>query len=525
MNIIMKVFLITMGVIFMSVKGVFANPVEEQVIAPFGASIFEAPSSSNAAAITDPYRQIGYGDRLLVRMWGGTEYEQILMVDAEGRIFIPQVGPVLVAGKPLSDAQQSIKSAVGKIYKDNVSVHATLAEINPISVFVTGNVVFPGRYEGSQSDTILDYIVRAGGIRPLSGSYRDIKIKRATYVEAEYDFYDFILNGDMLEYDFRHGDTIVVGDKDFSVSVSGGAQNDNIFEFLSDDIDGADILDRARPDNGISHAMVTRTTGVNDKDIYLTLEDFASFDMADGDLVTFRRDTVSDTISVRIDGEVAGQKTYSLKKGASLKQLLSFVAVDAKIVNLKAVHIERPSVAIEQKKALEQNLMRLQQAALTQRSASGSQAQIRAAEADMITAFTQSAREAEFSGKVTISRHGEVSDIVLQDGDTIIVPRKSDVVLVSGEVLMTNAILYEPGLRVKDYVAMSGGLTNNSDPDRFVINHQDGSSSIASADTKVKNGDQILAMPKVDNKNLALAKDVVGIMYQIAMGTRAIVSP
>ncbi len=491
---------------------------------PFGSSIFNATASTNASSITDPNRLIGYGDRMLLRMWGALEYEKIIMVDAEGRIFIPQVGPVAVAQKNLSEAQEAIKSAVSQVYRNNVSVHATLADVNPISVYVTGDVTHPGRYEGTQSDTVLEYIIKSGGIRPNSGSYRKVEIRRKARLEAEYDFYDFIMRGDMLAFDFQHGDTIVVKPIGFTVSVLNGAQNRNSFEFTSNDVIGLDLINQARPDVGTSHVLISRQNGEEDNDVYLTIEDFEGYDLHNGDSIIFKRDTNSNTISVSIRGEVEGQKTFALKKGASLKQLLSFIPVDSQSANISAIHIERPSVAMEQQKAFQQSLMRLQQSALTNRSATGSQAQIKAAEADMIQAFTMSSKDATFDGAVAVSRKGKVSDIVLQDGDTIVIPRKSDVILVNGEVMMTNAILFEPGLRVKDYIMMAGGLTRNSDPDNFVVNHANGSSTIATADTRIIDGDQILAMPKIDNKNLALAKEVVGIMYQLAMGARAATS-
>lgn len=487
--------------------------------APFGQSIFEMAPNANAAAISDPSRLVGYGDRILLRMWGALDFEKIIMVDAEGTIFIPQVGPVKVANKVMSEVQASVSAAVSRVYRENVSVHASLADVNPISVFVTGNVAHPGRYEGTQTDTVLDYIVRAGGITPQAGSYRDIDIKRNTFLDAEYDFYDFILNGDMLGYSFQNGDTIIVRPVGHAVSVLGGTRHNATFELLGDGIKGRDLVKMSTPLPGTSHVLVSRKTSEADKEVYLTLADFESFDLKGGDVVTFKRDAAPATINISIEGEVNGQKTYALKRGASLKQLLSFVSVDPALVDLKSVHIERPSVALEQKRAMEDGLRRLQQEALTQRSMSGAEASVRAAEADMIAAFVESASKMEFEGKVVVARGGEVSDIILQDGDRVVVPRKSDVIYLNGEVMMSNAILYEPGLRVKDYVTMAGGLSANADPDRFVIKHANGAASEANAETVVRNGDRVIAMPKADNKTVLRSKEMIGILYQLAIGT------
>jgi protein involved in polysaccharide export with SLBB domain len=490
------------------------------VPAPFGHTLFEGRPSASAAAISDPSRLIGYGDRLLLRMWGALEYEKIIMVDAEGRIFIPEVGPVTVANKIMKEAQVSVSSAVSGVYRENVNVHVSLADVNPISVFVMGNVLHPGRYEGGQTDTVLDYIIRAGGIVGQAGSYRDIDIKRNTFLDAEYDFYDLLLNGDMLGYSFQNGDTIVVRPIGDTVAVMGGTRHDASFEMENGRLRGSDLVAMSAPLPGTSHVRVARSAADADKEIYVTLDDFLELELQGGDRVTFQRDAASASIGVTIEGDVEGRKTYVLKRGASLKELLSFVAVDAGTVDLKSVHIERPSVAQEQKRAMQESLRRLQQDVLSQRSMTGTEASVRAAEAELVQAFVESAASMEFEGKVVLAREGEVSDIRLQDGDRVIIPRKSDVVYLNGEVVLGgNAILFEPGLRVKDYVQMAGGLTANADPERFVISHANGSASISGADAVVRNGDRVIAMPKVDNKTVLRSKEMIGILYQLAIGT------
>ncbi|WP_198014638.1 polysaccharide biosynthesis/export family protein [Salipiger mucosus] len=500
------------------------GPEQNTRIEPFGASLFRATPPGPGSAITDPNRLVSFGDRILLRIWGAQQFENLIMVDAEGNVFIPEVGPVDVAGKRMSEAQASIKAAVRDVYRDNVSVYATLADVNPISVYVTGNVAHPGRFEGTQSDTVLDYIIKAGGIHPASGSYRDVKIKRDTFVKASYDFYEFMKNGEMAEFDFRTGDTIIVDDRMPSVTVARGARNTNIFEFPGKRLSGSALIETADPQPGTTHALVRRPGQDGSEDIYLRKADFASFDLQDGDEVFFTRDARSDTVSVALKGAVEGQKNYALKKGASLKQLLSFVSIDPSVALPKAVHIERASVAAKQKRALDQSLRQLQKSATT-RSRTGATATIRANEARMVQGFVETASQVTFPGKIVLSRGGEVSDIILKDGDRIVIPEKSDVVTVSGEVMISNAFVFEPGLRVKDYVAMAGGLTANGDDERFIVNHPNGSSEILSPDDRIRNGDEIISLPGMDGKGFALAKEMLGIAYQVAMTANTIVSP
>jgi len=60
-------------------------------------------------------------------------------------------------------------------------------------------------------------------------------------------------------------------------------------------------------------------------------------------------------------------------------------------------------------------------------------------------------------------------NIVLEDGDMIYVPKKPSAVLVFGEVQNPSAILYKPGLTVKDYISLSGGFTKDADVDNIFI--------------------------------------------------------
>ncbi len=493
--------------------------------APYGASMFEAKPASGTSAITDPERKIGYGDRVLLRFWGALEYEDVILVDAEGGIFIPKVGPVIVAGKTLSEAQAEISKSVSKVYQDNVSVHATMADINPVSVYVSGGVVSPGRFEGSQTDTVLDFLLRSGGIEPEAGSYRNVKISRNGEQIGKVDLYDFLLGGRLPEFDFQNGDVIFVDHKGFYVSVMSGAAIEATFEFSDGEVTGQDLINRSRADAGVSHVMVTRSVDRTDRDAYMPISDFRSYRLKAGDRISFSRDVISSTNTVRIEGEVEGQKTISIKKGATLKQVLSFIAVDPSLVDLSAIHIKRPSVALEQRRALDQSLATLQRKALRQTSSDPATAQVRAAEAEMISAFVEAAKTVKFEGKVVLSRQGEVSDVVLQEGDVIVIPRKTDTVVVNGEVTLSNAFLYADGLRVKDYVSMAGGLTSWANRSQFVVNHLNGSSTIADADTVIRNGDQIIAMPKTDRKGFILTQQIVGIIYQIAVGTGAIINP
>jgi polysaccharide export outer membrane protein len=70
---------------------------------------------------------------------------------------------------------------------------------------------------------------------------------------------------------------------------------------------------------------------------------------------------------------------------------------------------------------------------------------------------------------------GSPYDVVLRDGDELIVPRFQQEVTVIGEVQTATSHLYRPGLSRDDYIAMSGGATARADRGRIYIVRADGS--------------------------------------------------
>lgn len=69
---------------------------------------------------------------------------------------------------------------------------------------------------------------------------------------------------------------------------------------------------------------------------------------------------------------------------------------------------------------------------------------------------------------------GSDADILLQEGDRLIIPRKIDVVKVSGEVMVPNVISYREGKSLKYYVNQSGGYTDDAKKSRLYVIHPNG---------------------------------------------------
>ncbi len=73
------------------------------------------------------------------------------------------------------------------------------------------------------------------------------------------------------------------------------------------------------------------------------------------------------------------------------------------------------------------------------------------------------------------AKPGSANDIILRDGDELIVPVQRQDVMVLGEVQSASSHLYQPDLTRNDYVALSGGVTTQADKSKIYVVRADGS--------------------------------------------------
>ncbi|EFR48828.1 LOW QUALITY PROTEIN: polysaccharide biosynthesis/export protein, partial [Helicobacter canadensis MIT 98-5491] len=115
-------------------------------------------------SLYNPDYKIAIGDKINFRMWGAVEFQQELMVDSQGNVFVPGVGAINLLGVRNGDLVKVLKQGISKIYKKNVFVYADMNVYQNVSVFVTGSVNKPGLYQGLSSDSIIQYLDKASGI-------------------------------------------------------------------------------------------------------------------------------------------------------------------------------------------------------------------------------------------------------------------------------------------------------------------------------------------------------------------------
>lgn len=491
---------------------------------PFGAQLFMGNFSSTYHDGLQPQYVIMPGDRIVLRVWGAVNYDDVLVVDQQGNIFIPEVGPVPVGGLTHAALQKAVQGQVASVFTSNVDVYTNLLNTQPVAVFVTGHVQRPGRYAGGPAESILYYLDRAGGIVPERGSFRHITVKRGKRTIAQVDLYQFITLGMLPDLRLQDGDVILVENKGAGVAALGLIRQPARYEFDPGRITGNNLLTVAYPLPAATHVSVSGTRSGMAFNSYLSMQDFAAFRLQDEDIVEFHADRPGNTLMVGAAGAIEGASRFPVLKGTTLRELLYHVEIDPRMASVDALYIRRRSVAEQQKKAIGDALMRLEQSALTATSQSVDEANIRVREAELIQDFVKRASLVEPDGVVVVSRRNQLQDLILEEGDIVYVPQKSNVVQVVGEVLIPKAVVYDKGLSVQDYVKGAGGFSDRADRSNILVIKPNGEVGLVGK-LGVGPGDQIMVMPAYDTKAVQAFKDIVQIIYQLAVSAGVVLVP
>ncbi|WP_311950782.1 polysaccharide biosynthesis/export family protein [Halomonas piscis] len=486
---------------------------------PFGANLFEGGFRGAMGDGLNPSYRVKPGDQVTVRAWGAMNMDRALPVDVQGNIFIPSYGPLDIEGQNSAQVDASVRRAITSVYPEQVQVYTNLQGVQPVAVYVTGYVENPGRYAGTPSDSLLYFLDQANGIDEDLGSYRKVHVKRDGRIIATIDLYDFLLSGDIERIQFKDGDTIVVEERGPAIAVTGDVRQEYRYELVGNALSGARLVDLARLESGVSHALLRGSRAGGPIAEYFPLQSFSTQTVQSGDEVMFSADERNETIVVELEGSYLGPSRYALPRDARLGELLDAVPVPKSMTAVNNISLQRESVKKQQAESLEDSLRRLETTYLGAPSSTDEEAQVRAREAELIQDFIKRARELEPSGRLVVAHDGRIADIRLRDGDTITIPEESDSLLISGEVVVPQAVVYRPGMSVEDYVDGAGGFTQRADDDNILLVRQNG--AVVSANSaQLHPGDEILVMPRAPTHNLQLTKSLTQILYQIAVATK-----
>jgi protein involved in polysaccharide export with SLBB domain len=220
------------------------EPVGTKGLKPFGHDLFEALPDIFAPAADIPVPSeyvVGPGDTLEVQLIGGTAKGRYsLVVRRDGRINLPEIGPVAVGGMRFDQAREAIEQRVTEqLIGTQASVQ--MGELRSIQVFVVGDAKYPGSYTVSGLSTITNALFISGGVKDV-GSLRKIELKRGGRTVTQFDLYDLLLKGDTrADIRLMSGDVILIPPIGRVVGVSGEVRRPALYE-LKEESTVADLI-------------------------------------------------------------------------------------------------------------------------------------------------------------------------------------------------------------------------------------------------------------------------------------------
>jgi protein involved in polysaccharide export with SLBB domain len=215
----------------------FVATTTGQVLPIYGANLFRRVPSTFAPLDMTPVPSdfvIGPGDELRIRAWGQVNFQTNVRVDRSGEIFLPQIGPVHVAGMPFSALDAHLRGAIGRVYR-NFDLTADVGQISAIQVYVSGEARRPGVYTVSSLSTLVDALFASGG-PSVQGSMRHIQLRRGSTVVTDFDLYDLLIHGDKSkDVKLQSGDVIFIPPVGSQAAVTGSVRSSAIYELRAEE--------------------------------------------------------------------------------------------------------------------------------------------------------------------------------------------------------------------------------------------------------------------------------------------------
>ena len=529
------------------------NPVE---IRRFGSELLSGAGSLMAAPdfspIVPPDYMLQTGDEVLVTLWGSVDADLRLQLDRSGRINVPRVGPIMVAGVRYADLANVISQRVATVFK-NFQLSVSLGQLRGVRVYVTGFVQQPGVQVVSSLSTLAQTVMRAGG--PASaGSFRNVQLRRGRDLIATFDLYDLLLRGDRsADRLVQPDDVIYVGPVGPQVGLIGSVNRPAVFELKP----GETVDDLLRMAGGFAAVADTTRLAIERLEqrptvrvTQLNLPDGGKSILRSGDVLrAFNAVNVALPVQrqnkrVRIEGEVARPGEYVLPAKSTLADALSEAGGLTSAAFLFGAEFFRESVRTTQQLNYERALRDLEtelaRGTSAQRVTNAEDAATQAASTQVATRLVERLRAVRPNGRVVLQlpiEGGSLPELALEDGDRLYVPPKPTAIGVFGSVFNAGSYLYSPNRGISDYLRLAGGPTRGADESSAFVVRANGSviSSLSSSSWLNRKGtlDGLTAepgdtvfVPEEMNKTTFVqnAKDWTQILYQLGIGIAGIKS-
>ncbi|WP_024602510.1 SLBB domain-containing protein [Pseudoalteromonas sp. TB41] len=306
---------------------------ENDAVKPFGYDLFAGEPTTfmpnESAPVPDTYL-VGRGDQLLINFYGKESESFEVIVDREGRINIPDLSPVQVAGLTFAEVKELIKV---KVEQEVIGVKAfvSLGKLRSIRILVLGEAYKPGSYSVSSLTTVSHALFISGGVSDIA-SLRNIQVKRGGKLVANFDLYDLLIRGDSSnDIILKPGDVVFIPSVGEQVTVEGLVKRPAIFELKKGET-AKQLLKMAGGIKPNAYAKSVIVERFNNQHKEVLSVDFSkkqvNYIPRDGDRIRFSAIGEQYQTSISLIGAVVRPGNYQWYKGKRISDILGSVRGD-----------------------------------------------------------------------------------------------------------------------------------------------------------------------------------------------------
>ena len=307
--------------------------VSERTKKIFGYQLFNSDNLTFEPGVNVPIPQsyiLGVGDQLSINVWGASQMVYQPILDNNGAITIPDIGPVFLSGLSFEKAKSLIQNRLMTIYSGMSGDHpntwseVSMGTIHSIKINLLGELNAPGTYTLPATASAFNALYLSGGPNE-NGSFREIKLIRDGVTIKTIDIYDFLVNADpSSNIQLREQDILFVPNYKAHVEIDGEVKQAGIFEIKS----GETMTDLIRFSGGFNGQAYTHSLSVErntDREREIrTVEnsDFSKFILQNGDDVMAAAILDRFNNRVSIEGAVLHPGSFELTRGMKLSDLI-----------------------------------------------------------------------------------------------------------------------------------------------------------------------------------------------------------
>lgn len=436
---------------------------------------------------------------------------------------------------------------------DSVSVDSILSRYEN-TVEIKGAVFRPGMYNiGEQVNSVRTLIEHADGLTEDAFTNRGVMHRMMEDRSLEVISLDIegILRGRVADIPLKENDAIYIPVKEEkqsnrTITIRGEVQYPGVYKYAANEtiedfvLQAGGLTEKAsvvnvRVSRRVKDAKALRPDSIIAQTYTLSLKDGFVVDGTPGfvlmpfdEVYVHQSPAYGEQQNVSIEGEVMFAGMYTLpKRNARISDLFNKAGGGNENAYIKGARLIRKANEVEklrmqavlnmQREQQQKNLLELAS------STNGSISQV--AESTKNAELEKFQVPDEYPVGIdlveALKNPGGDADLVLREGDRLVVPQYNGTVKINGAVMYANTVAFEKGKHAKYYINQAGGYAADARKNKTYIIHMNGKVEKVSSRTKVQPGCEIVVPAKLRRKSspaesLSMGSSMASIAAMIA---------